>query len=120
MVSGVYWLEIFLALFTVVIAAKVGYLVYKIHEHHEELKHETMKEEYECAVENFIIHPRDHQAKEDVYQKGDAYFKLKIPDYFEYPLPDFDTHVEYIDNRKIRRELVEKDIDQKMHYQKAA
>jgi len=120
MVSGVYWFEIFLAVVTFALVAKIGYLLFKIHEHHQELQHETMREEYNHAIENFVHHPNDYKAKEEVYKKGDAYFKLKVPDYFEYPLPDFDTHVEYIDNRKIRKELVDKDIDNKLHHQKAA
>ena len=120
MISGIYWIEILLGAVVVVLVAKVAYLAFKIHEHHVEMKHETMKEEYEDAVENFIEHPRDLKVQEEAYKKGDAYFKLKVPDYFEYPLPDFDTHIEYIDNRKIRKELVEKDIDKKMHHQRAA
>ena len=114
MAQSIYWIEILLGGMVLVLVAKVAYLAFKIHEHHMELKHESMKEEYEHAVENFVEHPQDHKAKEDAFKKGDAYFKLKVPDYFEYPLPDFDTHVEYIDNRKIRKELVEEDISKKM------
>ncbi|RLA63783.1 MAG: hypothetical protein DRQ88_08010 [Epsilonproteobacteria bacterium] len=115
MAQSIYWIEILLAIAVVTLMARVGYLTFKMHEQHLEAKKESMQEEYEHALENFIQHPHDHKAKEDAYKKGDAYFKLKIPDYFEYPLPDFDTHIDYIDNRKVRKELVQKDIDKKMH-----
>jgi len=120
MTEAVYYLEILLGLAALAIAFKASVLLFEIHEVEDEIAKERARLEYEKALKYYLKHPSDLKAKKTCYDKGDLFYRFKIPDFFSYPLPDFDTNVEYLDHRKAREDLVTKDLSQRMQQGKKA
>ncbi len=114
MAEAVYYIEILFGLAALVIAFRASVLLFEIHEVEEERDKEKAKLEYEKAIKYYLKHPSDLKAKKECYDKGDKYYRFKIPDFFSYPLPDFDTHIEYLDHYKMREDLVTKDLSQRL------
>lgn len=120
MAEAVYYIEIIFGLAALVIAFRVSVLLFEIHEIEEEKAKEKAKLEYEKALKYYLKHPSDLKAKKTCYEKGEKFYKFKVPDFFSYPLPDFDTNVEYLDHKKVREELINKDLSQRMGEEKKA
>lgn len=68
--------------------------------------------EYRECLEKYATSPTELN-KRSCFDKGDLYFRFQYPDYFNYPLLDHDSTIQFIDNKAIRKELVEKDIENK-------
>jgi hypothetical protein len=120
MAEAVYYIEILFGLAALVIAFRASVLLFEIHEVEDEIAKERARVEYEKAIKYYLKHPTDLKAKKACYDKGDIFYRLKVPDFFSYPLPDFDTHVEYLDHQKVREDLVTKDLSLKMEKKKKA
>jgi hypothetical protein len=120
MAEAVYYLEILFGLAALVIAFRASVLLFEIHEVEDEMAKERAKREYQKALSYYKKHPSDLKAKKACYEKGDIYYRFKIPDFFSYPLPDFDTHVEYLDHAKAREDLITKDLSERMESLKKA
>ena len=68
---------------------------------------------YEMALEYYHDHPDDMEAKERCYRCGEAYYEYEIPDYFNYPMSEYNgIYIEPIDNSKLRHDCVTKDIEE--------
>jgi hypothetical protein len=120
MAEAVYYIEIVFGLVALVLAFRASVLLFEIHEVEEEKAKEQARLEYEKALRYYKKHPSDLKAKKACYEKGDKFYRFKIPDFFSYPLPDFDTHVEYLDHKKAREDLVNKDLSERLGEQKKA
>ena len=120
MADPIYYLEILFGIAALVIAFRASVLLFEIHEVEDELEKERAKMEYEKALKYYLKHPSNLKAKKICYDKGDKYYRHSLPDFFSYPLPDFDTHVEFLDHQKEREKLVTKDLDQRMRERKKA
>jgi len=120
MAEAVYYLEIIIGAVALVLAFRVSVLLFEIHEVEDEKHKKMAKHEYEKALKYYLKHPSDLKAKKECYEKGDKFYRFKIPDFFSYPLPDYDTHIEYLDHQKMREDLVTKDISQKTERRKKA
>lgn len=120
MAEAIYYIEILFGLAALVIAFRASVLLFEIHEVEDELAKEKAKLEYDKAIKYYLKHPSDLKAKKACYDKGDVFYRFKVPDFFSYPLPDFDTHVEYLDHKKVREDLVTKDLSRKMGQSKKA
>ena len=121
MTEAVYYLEIIFGLAALVIAFRASVLLFEIHEVEEEVAKEKAKLEYQKALRYYQKHPSDLKAKKACYEKGDLYYRFRVPDFFSYPLPDYDTHVEYLDHTKVREDLVTKDLSERTKsFKKAA
>jgi hypothetical protein len=95
-------------------------LLFEIHEVEEEIEKDKAKREYNRALKYYLKHPSDLKAKKDCYDKGDKFYRFKIPDFFSYPLPDFDTNIEYLDHKKMREDLINKDLSNRKEKLKKA
>jgi len=120
MAEAVYYLEFIIGAFALVLAFRVSVLLFDIHEEEDEKSKIIAKHEYEKALKYYLKHPSDLKAKKECYEKGDKFYRFKIPDFFSYPLPDYDTHIEYLDHQKMREDLVTKDISQSTERRKKA
>jgi len=120
MAEAVYYIEIIFGLVALVLAFRASVLLFEIHEVEEEKAKEEARLEYEKALNFYLKNPSDLKAKKACFEKGEKFYKFKVPDFFSYPLPDFDTHVEYLDHKKVREDLVKKDLSERMGNQKKA
>lgn len=120
MAESVYYLEMLVSLMALVVAFRASVLLFEIHEIQEEREKVIAQKAYEQAIEKYLKNPSSITAKKDCYEKGEKFYRFKVPDFFSYPLPDFDTHIEFLDHQKIREDLVTKDLVEKMNAQKKA
>tara|TARA_B100000029_G_scaffold168076_1_gene164270 strand:- start:1008 stop:1397 length:390 start_codon:yes stop_codon:yes gene_type:complete len=91
---------------------------------HQEKRYRQEKDEaekdYREALNFYMEHRSDLEAKERCYRKGDVYFSFKFPDTFQYPMLDFDYNSEFIDNRSLREKMVEEEIKEEFKRNRSA
>ena len=78
------------------------------------------EKDYREALNFYMEHRSDLEAKERCYRKGDVYFSFKFPDTFQYPMLDFDYNSEFIDNRSLREKMVEEEIKEEFKRNRSA
>jgi len=67
--------------------------------------------DYESALDYYHDHPDDVKAKDRCYYYGEKYYKFEIPDYFNYPMSEYNgIYIEPVDNTKLRHDCVTKDL----------
>ena len=71
-------------------------------------------EDYEESVANYLKNRGDHEALEVCRRKGDIYFSFRIPDTFPLPILDFEEDAPFVDNRVLREQLVNEDIEKRL------
>ena len=81
---------------------------------------DSAEREYREALRVYLENKDSGPAKERCYRKGDIYFSYKVPDYFQYPLLDFDYNPDFVDNRALREEMVTDDINEELGKEKSA
>jgi hypothetical protein len=111
-----------ISIWAAAIIAASALLIFFARIHHKKLSIERKlaKQNYLKALEYFLDNPDDGAAKKECFRLGDEYFHFKLPDYFYYPIPDFDSHIDHIDNHKLREELINQDIEKALAARKEA
>lgn len=113
MISSFFYIEIFLGIIVFALATRGLYSWSKAQELQMEKDKFAAMIDYDRALNECILHPENKELFQNCLEKGDLFFKFKIPDFFNYPIPVQDAHVEFIDNRKVREEMVKKDLEER-------
>lgn len=113
MISSFFYIEIFLGVVVLGLALRGFYSWSKVQEIQMQREKYTAMIEYDRSLNECVLHPENKELYLTCLEKGDLFFKFNIPDYFNYPIPDHDAHVEFIDNRTLREEMVKKDLEER-------
>ena len=120
MINSIFYIEIFLGVLVFGLAIR-GFYSWSKYQETEIAKEKYAAEiEYDRALNDCAFHPENKDLYSKCLEKGDLFLRFKIPDYFNYPLPDQGSHVEFMDNRQVREEIVKKDLEERKEEMKKA
>jgi hypothetical protein len=113
MINSIFYIEIFLGVLVFGLALRGFYSWSKYQEIQLAKEKYAAEIEYDRALNDCVTHPENKELFSKCLEKGDLFLRFKVPDYFNYPLPDQESHVEFVDNRQVREEIVKKDLEER-------
>jgi hypothetical protein len=120
MINSIFYIEIFLGVLLFGLAIRAGYSWSKYQEIEMAKEKYAAEIEYDRALNDCVLHPENKDLYSKCLEKGDLFLRFNIPDYFNYPLPEQESHVEFMDNRQVREEIVKKDLEARKDEMKKA